>query len=146
LAAVPETEHRFESFDRGIYSAEFSRKTYDAMYAQAREILQTGGSVILDASFIKAAERRKALELAEQTGARFFLLECQLDEGTARRRLARRLEKGSVSDGRWEIYKEQKERYEPPLELAAAEHVIIDTSQPVATTVRRVIDTINGVV
>jgi len=145
LAELPQTERCFESFDSGIYSPEFTRKTYDTMYEQAREVLQTGGSVILDASFIKAAERQKAVELAEQTGARFWLLECRLDEDTARQRLAKRLEKGgSASDGRWEIYQAQQQRCEPPSELAADKRVIIDTSQPVADIARQVIDTING--
>jgi aminoglycoside phosphotransferase family enzyme/predicted kinase len=144
LASIPETEHRFEEFDTGIYSAEFSRKTYDAMFAEAKNILGEGGSVIIDASFIKSVERQRAKRLAEGTGARFFVLECNLEEGLTRQRLVRRLEQGSVSDGRWEIYKTQKEKYEPPVEVPPDNRVIIDNSQPVDKIVRRVIDKVNG--
>jgi predicted kinase len=33
LARIPLTEHRFEEFDTGLYSAEFYRQTYDTMLA-----------------------------------------------------------------------------------------------------------------
>ena len=146
LASIPETEHRFEEFDAGIYSPEFSRKTYDTMFAEARSILSEGDSVIVDAAFMKAEERLRAKQLADETRARFFVLECNLEEELARRRLTERLEQGSVSDGRWEIYQVQKEKFEPVVEVPPQSRVIIDTSQPVGKIARQVIDKINGVV
>jgi hypothetical protein len=143
LASVPETEHRFEEFDAGIYSPGFSIKTYDAMFGQAKGILNEGGSVIIDASFIKSAERLRAKRLAEETGARFFILECTLDEELTRQRLAQRLEQGSVSDGRWEIYQAQKERLEPVVEIPPGNRVIIDSSLPLEKVVRQVLDKID---
>lgn len=143
LASIPETEHRFEKFDADIYSPEFSRKTYDTMFAEARSILGEGGSVIIDASFIKSRERQRARRLAEETGARFFVLGCTLNERLTRQRLAQRLEQGSVSDGRWEIYQVQKEKYEPLAEVPPDNRVIIDNSQPVDKIVRQVIDKVN---
>ncbi|HEX78949.1 MAG TPA: AAA family ATPase [Dehalococcoidia bacterium] len=142
LASVQETEHRFEEFDTGIYTPEFSRKTYDAMFIEARGILSEGGSVIIDASFIKSGERQRARQLAGETGARFFVLECNLEEGLARNRLEQRLKEGSVSDGRWEVYLKQKERYQPPLEVSPDKRVIIDSSQSVDIIVRQVMDTV----
>ena len=67
LASVPEMEHRFEEFDTGIYTPEFSRKTYDTMFAEAKNVLSEGGSVIIDASFIKSGERLMAKKLAERS-------------------------------------------------------------------------------
>lgn len=143
LASIPETEHHFEEFDTGIYTPEFSRKTYDTMFAEAKSILSEGGSVIMDAAFIKSDERLRAMQLAEEAGARFFVLECRLEEGLTRQRLEQRLKEGSVSDGRWEVYLKQKERYQPPVEAPPDKRVIIDSSQSVAETVRQVIDTVN---
>jgi aminoglycoside phosphotransferase family enzyme/predicted kinase len=140
LAGIPITEHRFEEFDTGIYSAEFSRKTYDKMFSEAKDILSGGGSAILDASFIKAEERLKAKRLAEETGADFFIIECTLDEEGIKKRLAQRLEQGSASDGRWEIYQPQKTAFEPVAEVPPKNHVIIDTSKPVGENIRRVLD------
>jgi hypothetical protein len=43
----------------------------------------------------------------------------------------------AVSDGRWEVYIEQKKRFEPPVELAADELITIDTEAPVAVLLDR---------
>jgi aminoglycoside phosphotransferase family enzyme/predicted kinase len=143
LASISVTEHRFEEFRSGIYSAEFSRKTYDKMFAEAKAILSDGGSVILDASFIKTEERLKAKELAEEMGADFLIIECTLDEESIKKRLAQRQEEGSVSDGRWEIYPPQKKAFEPVLEVPPQKHAIIDTSKPVAKNIRQILDKID---
>jgi aminoglycoside phosphotransferase family enzyme/predicted kinase len=140
LAGIPQTEHRFDELDTGIYSNEFSLLTYDTMFTEARQVLGEGSSVILDASFIKAGERRKAKALAEETGADFFILECVLDEESIKQRLAQRLEEASVSDGRWEILEPQKRRFEPVVEVPPQNHVIIDTSKPVEENIRQILD------
>jgi aminoglycoside phosphotransferase family enzyme/predicted kinase len=142
LAGVPLTEHRFNGFDGGIYSAELSRETYDKLFSGAGGILGEGGSVVLDASFIKAEERLKAKKLAEEAGADFFIIECRLDEANIKRRLEKRLKEGSVSDGRWEIYRPQKEAFDPVREAAPSKHAIIDTSKPLAENIRQVLDKI----
>ena len=144
LASMPVTEHRFEEFDTGIYSAEFSRMTYDKMFAEAKDILSEGRLVIIDASFIKAEERLKAKRLAGEVGADFFIVECSLDEESIKQRLAHRLEEGSASDGRWEIYEPQKRQFEPIVEIPPANRVIINTSLSVEKTVRQVLDKLPG--
>ncbi len=138
LAGILVTEHHFEEFDAGIYSAEFSRKTYDKMFTEAEHTLGEGGSVIIDASFIKAEERLKAKRLAEEMKTDFFIVECTLDEESVRKRLAQRLEQGSVSDGRWEIYEPQKRQFAPVVEVPPQNHVIIDSSGPLDKLVNEV--------
>ncbi len=131
LAGVPLNEHRFEGFSSGIYTPDFNRQTYEAMLAEAKEILTSGDSVILDASFIRREEREKARQLAENTGADFYVVETVLAENAIKKRLARRLELGSVSDGRWEIYLPQKQRFEPVNEVPESVHIIVDTSSTI---------------
>ena len=139
LASIPITEHRFEEFDSGIYSPEFSRKTYDRMFSEAKHILSEGGSVILDASFTKAEERLGAKRLAEETGADFLIIECTLDEESIKQRLARRLEQETTSDGRWEIYEPQKKAFAPVVEASPQKHAIIDTSEPLEENIRQIL-------
>jgi aminoglycoside phosphotransferase family enzyme/predicted kinase len=142
LAGIPVTEHRFEEFDSGIYSPEFSRKTYAHMFSEARLILRDSGSVILDASFIKTEERLKAKRLAEEMGAGFFIIECTMGEENIKKRLARRLERETTSDGRWEIYQPQKKAFAPVVEASPQKHAIIDTSKPVAGNIRKILNKI----
>lgn len=143
LAGIPLAEHRFEPFNSGIYSVTFSRKTYDKMFDEAERFLNKKGSVILDASFLTRAERLKAKELAEKMGADFFILECTLNEADVKKRLAQRLEKGSISDGRWEIYQRQKNKFELVMELPPANHIIIDTSQAEEQAIKQVMAALN---
>ncbi len=143
LAGIPVTEHRFEEFDSGIYSPQFSRVTYDKMFSKAKDILSDGGSVIIDASFIKAEERLKAKRLAEEMGADFFIIECTLDEESIKQRLAQRLRRETTSDGRWEIYTPQKKAFHPVVEVPPQKRVIIDTSPTVGEVTRQVLDKID---
>jgi predicted kinase len=114
LAGITPTEHRFEEFSSGIYTAEFSRLTYDAMFTEAARFL--GGDVP---------------EIAQQTGADFLVIECTLDEAAIRERLERRRTEVTASDGRPEVLEFQQGIFEPVVEAAPGEHVIIDTSPPV---------------
>ena len=53
LADLSPHEHRWEDFGQGIYSSDFSERTYQALIDQSRSLLRAGRSVILDASFKK---------------------------------------------------------------------------------------------
>jgi hypothetical protein len=94
----------------------------------------------MDASFIKAGERKRAKALAEEMDADFHILECRSNEETIRQRLNQRMETSSVSDGRWEIYLVQKEQFEPVVEVPPQKRVIIDTAQPIDKIVRYALD------
>jgi predicted kinase len=144
LAGISPTERRFEQFSGGIYSKEFSRKTYDEMFAQAKELLSQGQSVILDASFKKRQDRLQARSLAEETKAGFAVVECRLDEETVKRHLEQRLKEGPVSDGRWEIYEQQKQGFDKITEFTSENHIILDTSQPMSNIVKMISERIFG--
>ncbi|MFA7191659.1 MAG: AAA family ATPase, partial [Dehalococcoidales bacterium] len=140
LAHISTKEHRFDSIESGIYSPEFSRKTYDALFSEAEKVLKDGASVIIDATFIKSAERITAKKLAEQTGAKFYIIECKLDEETTHSRLEKRMNEHTPSDGRWEIYLAQKNSIEPVSEIPASNHIIIDTEKSTEDNVNILLD------
>ena len=59
-------------------------------------------------------DRKAAWELAQASAARFRIIECTAPDHIVRARLeARQLYKNEPSDGRWEIYCEQKTHFEP---------------------------------
>jgi predicted kinase len=145
LAGIEAKEHCFEDFNAGIYSPEFSRLTYDTLFAEAGKVLENGESVIIDAAFIKAAERKTAAGIAEKNKAEFFILECKLDEETTKDRLKKRLGESSVSDGRWEVYQEQKGTFETIIEVAPRNHVIIDNINPAEENVKRILTALDDI-
>ena len=113
LAHIPTSEHRFEEFGKGIYTEEFTEKTYSEMIKQAEFFLKKGISLILDATFQKSKHRQAAAELAKKSGAKFHIIECTASDDIIRQRLEKRAkEEGVASDGRWEIYIRQKKQYE----------------------------------
>lgn len=138
LADIPLVEHRFEEFESGIYSEDFSRMTYDEMFAQARTFLSQGNSVVLDASFKKRQDRARAKILAEEAEADFIVIECVLSEGIIKTRLEQRLKESSVSDGRWEIFEAQKQGFDEINEFPSQNHIIFDTSKPVSNIIKTI--------
>jgi aminoglycoside phosphotransferase family enzyme/predicted kinase len=123
------TERHHDVFGTGIYSEEITRKTYDRALKLASEKLTGGKSVIIDASYKSRADRQEALAAAEKLKADFFTIECTCPENIIKERLALRMsDKGEASDGRWEIYRAQKETFERITEMPENSHIIIDTS------------------
>ena len=129
LAGIPLTERRLDSFDAGIYSEDFTRRTYDTILSQAREILASGHSVILDATFIRKSDRLKARELAHTAGADYFVLAFTGTREAIERRLAARSSSPSVSDGRVDILGSQMTQFEQVDEVPASMRVEFDLSR-----------------
>jgi len=140
LAGLAPSEHRFEPFAAGIYSPEFTGRTYQALLAEGRERLRQGRSVILDASFLRRDDRRAAARLAAGEGAQFACLAFQAGDEAVRRRLARRLrEGGDPSDARWEIYAAQKRRFQHPREVAPERLLTVESERPLEREARAVL-------
>ena len=140
LAGIGTEEHRYEDFGQGIYSAEFSQRTYESMFQQADEQLKAGRSVVLDGTFRRSVERAGAIATARKLGVGTWIVECQLPDDIARQRLESRWAEGtSVSDGRWELYHQQKKEREPVSEVPADRYIPLDTSRPVQETVRELL-------
>jgi len=131
LAGIPTTEHRFDDFGEGLYSPEVTEETYQAMFREAEEIVKSGASVILDASFSKSKYRKKAEEIAHQHNADFFVIECKLNEEHIRERLLRREKEVTSSDARLNIFESQKGAFEPFVDVPESRYIAIDTAQPV---------------
>jgi len=133
LAQIAPSERRLDAYNEGIYTPERTAATYAAMLERARQVLATGMPVILDASFKRAIDRAAARQLAQALGVPLLVIECVAPEEVVRDRLMQRLvAEGSVSDGRWELYAHQRADFEPVHELPPSEHLVIDTTHPLA--------------
>ena len=121
-------ERRYEDFGGGIYSDEISRLTYDKAYELAVQKIRQEKTVIIDASFKRRSERQKAIKLAKHLGVRFYILECVCPDEITRKRLKKRSqENDNASDGRWELFQEQKEDFDTIDEVPADCYFRIDT-------------------
>ncbi|MGA2367084.1 MAG: AAA family ATPase [Dehalococcoidia bacterium] len=144
LAGVPATERHYDEFDKELYSPESTRKTYEEMFRRARGLLAVGRSVVLDASFKKRSDRLAAQELARSAGAGFLIIECTADDETIKGWLEDRQRKGSVSDGRWEIYADLKKEFEKVDKVTPANHLILDTNKSSGNIIPLILERISG--
>lgn len=138
LAGLSPQARRSETADQGIYSGEFTARTYAALLERAEQDLTDGRGVVLDASYQRQADRDQVRELAQRLGVRLYCVLCICPEEEMKRRMAQRaLDPQAVSDGRWEIYLKQKERFEAPTELAPDQLVILSTDLPLKTVIEQ---------
>ncbi|MBI2859543.1 MAG: AAA family ATPase [Chloroflexi bacterium] len=140
LAGIPETDHRHRGDGEGIYTPAFSKKTYETLFRKAEDLLASGQSVMLDATFGYKADRLRAKKLADSLGARFLAVECVLPEEEARRRIEDRLGEVSASDADWNVYLKMKPNFQEVTEFHALEHVIIDTSKNWDDALKRIVE------
>lgn len=144
LAEVPLTERHYDNFDSGIYSREFTQKTYNELFSRAKDLVIKGQSVMLDASFKKKADRLVAFKLAKECGADFLAIECVADESTIKERLEKRQKEGAVSDGRWEIFADIKKEFDPVNEFPENNVMILDTVHLSGNTISSILEKVTG--
>lgn len=117
MAGIQPESRVSEPFQQGLYSRQASLATYDELRRLASIELAAGQSVIIDACFTRAEERRFCAELAGRHGAAFVILHVSCNESENLRRLTERSESGrSISDGRAELLSSQRLEFETPLE------------------------------
>ena len=94
LAGVPPTQR----LAAASYTPQMSRRVYGVMMAEARRALRAGVTVVLDAAFLKADERRAAEALAKDMGVEFSGCWMQAKPAALRDRLRCRKDDASDAD------------------------------------------------
>ncbi len=113
LAGVPPTQSLATAPWTAAYHPDATARVYAELFRRARILLESGRSVILDATFPTQAMRRAARSLAQSVGVPFRLLECQVPLEVCRERLRMRESEPSVSDARSGILDEFRSSFEP---------------------------------
>ena len=107
-------------FDQGIYSEAITEKNYGKMFDETDRRISQGQGVILDATFAQRRYREKVIDGAARHHVPVYFLHCVASDSLTQTRLRERaMNENEVSDGRWEIYLEQKARAQPLDELSA---------------------------
>ena len=125
----PETGQK-EEVDQGIYSPEFSRRTYDALIELAADHFQKNhrAAVVLDGSYQSLSER-ELLRKQFADHVRLLFVYCHCSDEVVRQRLKIRVsDPDAVSDGNWEIYLAQKKRFQLPTDGEGV--LVLNTDAP----------------
>jgi predicted kinase len=125
----------FQPAPPAAYTAGFTRRTFDEVFRRAEVVLGSGRGVILDATFRDRGLRLRARALARRHARPFRFVEAVCDDDTLRARLRARAAGAAVSDATEALLDRFKQDFEPVTELAPGEHVVVDTTAPVAAQV-----------
>jgi predicted kinase len=121
LAGIPAEQSAAADYGEGLYTPEWTARTYAALLERAAALLSSGESVVLDATWSDAAQREAALHLADRTSADLVALHCQVPGELSAARLSTRAP--GISDAGLDIATAMAAR-EPPW----PEAVPVDTS------------------
>lgn len=108
-----------------IYSEAWNERTYGRCLEEAREILDKGGRVVVDATFREQGRRQAFWELAKSRCVRAAFIRCTAPREELKRRLDER--RGGHSDADWATYELVEESWEPLSESEAG--FSLDTSR-----------------
>lgn len=78
----------------GLYTAGATKLTYERLAALARSVVQAGYPVIVDATFLKRAQREAFRRLGGEANVPFVILDYCADENTLRKRILQRESEG----------------------------------------------------
>jgi predicted kinase len=107
----------------GIYTAEATAATYRRLGELAQDALRAGFSVVVDAAFLKRAERNAFRAIAERLDAPFLILDFHAPIDVLRARITQRLARADdASEAGFAVLERQFAAREPltPAEMAAA--------------------------
>jgi hypothetical protein len=114
LFGLASTARSGSTTDAGIYARDAHVRTYDRLRELADMLLRTGWSVIVDAAFLKRADRDAFRALARQAGATFSILAPQATSAQLRERiLARRALGRDASEATLDVLAQQMRVMEP---------------------------------
>jgi aminoglycoside phosphotransferase family enzyme/predicted kinase len=94
LWGVPPTER----LPKEAYDSKVGRRVYRALYDEAERALNAGRAVVLDAVFMKDAERDKVAAIAERCGAPFYGVWLEASEAVLQARVGARKNDASDAD------------------------------------------------
>ena len=116
---------------QGLYSSAMTDAAYQRLTECSETILTSGYSALIDATFLRRAERQGFVVLASRLGVRLGMIHCRAELPVLRVRLADRQRSGvDASEAEASVLDWQLQRVEPIEADEGIEVIEIDTSRP----------------
>ena len=138
ISGVGENTRVWVPYNEGLYSPEMNRKTYAEVCRRAENLLLGGFPVVVDGAFKRRSEREPVIEAARRAGARLVFLRTVCEPEEQHRRLAKRQQHDTRSDGRVELMEQQRADFEEANPEHAELFHVIPTDAPKPETHTRV--------
>ena len=109
-----QAEQAAGQLQQGIYADDASQKTYQHLHQLAGTILRAGFPVVIDATYLKQAQRQAAADVASETGVPFLILDCNAPDAVIASWLAQRqADQNDPSDATLEVVAAQQASRDP---------------------------------
>lgn len=141
LAGEVASTHKGADYQSGIYTPQWTDRTYSECLRRAMAAIQQGERVLVDASFVEEHRRSQFLQAAIDAGAPAVWLVCQALPRTVHERLAKR--QNDVSDADWTIYQKAVQAWQPPSGLSQRVLVTIGAEGEPRKMVEQAMDAIS---
>jgi aminoglycoside phosphotransferase family enzyme/predicted kinase len=113
---------------RSLYSSTGINRTYEALAARARMIVECGYPAIVDATFLKRHHRLRFLELAREIGVPFVILSLHGRADMLEARIAKRQAQASdASEAGVDVLRQQRHDMEELTREESASAVVLDS-------------------
>jgi aminoglycoside phosphotransferase family enzyme/predicted kinase len=134
LFGLPPEARTDSAVDQGIYSQQASDKTYALLASTARQLLQWGYTVIVDAAFLEQSRRHLFRQLARELALPFSIIDCPATVSELRHRLQTRAQdKQEVSEADLQVLEHQLQHQEELDKQEQAAVISVNTTDPAAT-------------
>jgi predicted kinase len=115
----------------GIYDPEATRCTYARLAELARSVITAGWPAVVDATFLREAERAAFRDLARELAVPVVIVSCTAPDAELRARiLAREEARSDASEAGLEVLARQRDSAEPASHGEQDDVVEFDTTQP----------------
>jgi len=129
LHALTMAENTGAAVGEGIYTPDKSGQTYQWLEYMARQVLTAGYPVIIDAAFLRAADRQRMQQIAEDCNVPFVILDFRASHATLEARINARSREGKdPSDADVNVLNWQYSHHEPLGSKERQHAVSIDTN------------------
>ncbi|MGF1643920.1 MAG: AAA family ATPase [Thiotrichales bacterium] len=133
------------ALNTGLYDADATAKTYARLLELAATILAAGHTVIVDATFLKRAQRAPFQEMARALGVGCIVVHTRAPTALLRQRIeTRRHEHDNISDANRAVLDYQLQQIEPPEDDETSVVVTADAdssdSRDTADQIRKLLD------
>jgi hypothetical protein len=116
---------------RGAYAPEVTQQTYARLLTLAEQVAKSGYVALVDATFLKAAQREPFQALAARLGLPFAIIDCVAPIEVLRERIVARARRAdNVSDADLSVLEQQRAAVEPLSEAERALVVPVSPDQP----------------
>jgi hypothetical protein len=133
LYGLAPLERSTDRSDLNLYAPDVTQRTYTRLAQQAAQVVEAGFTVVVDATFLKRAQREAFRHLAAQLNVPCTILEFRASEETLRRRVAQRsAQADDASEADLAVLHGQFATLEPLTAAEQAAALTIDTEAPQA--------------